>query len=82
MKASEIIRGLLDLMDQIDSPEQQPVVEPTGSIEIVVPADDVPETLPAENPLTKPSDANHFKQIFDILSANVCKLSCRSCSRY
>lgn len=66
MKASEIIRSLLDLMDQIDEPVAQ---ETTGSIELVLPANEIPASLPAENPLTVPADVNHFKQIFDILSA-------------
>lgn len=57
MKASDIIRNLLDLMDQIDGVEQPTTV---ATAELVV---------PIENPLTKPADANHFKQIFDLLSA-------------
>ena len=59
MRATEIIRGVLDLIDQIDCPPQE------AEVTLILPTGD----LPAENPLTKPADANHFKQIFDILSA-------------
>lgn len=59
MKASDIIRNILDLIDQIDNPE------PSGTVELIIPA----EENPAETSLTTPADANHFKQIFDLLSA-------------
>ncbi len=59
MRASDIIRGVLDLIDQIDCPPQE------AEVTLVVPANNTP----AENPMTRPADANHFKQIFDILSA-------------
>lgn len=59
MKATEIIRGVLDLIDQVECAKEQ---ETQPEVEVSV-------EIPAENPLTKPADANHFKQIFDILSA-------------
>lgn len=55
MRATEIIRGLLDIIDDIDSsqePESVAVIEPQ-SIEIA--------TQPTD-------DINHFKQIVDMLS--------------
>lgn len=64
MKATEIIRGVLDLIDQIDCPTAEP------EITVAVPQ----EELPAENPMTVASDQNHFKQIFDLLSAEKEKL--------
>ena len=53
MRATEIIRGVLDLIDQLEC-DQQP--EP----EIVAVA-------PVEEPVQTGVDSNRFKQIFDIL---------------
>ena len=55
MRATDIIRNLLDLMDEIDRSEPS-----HADLEIVVPAHDS---------MTAPADQNHFKQIFDILSS-------------
>jgi hypothetical protein len=55
MRATEIIRGVLDLIDQLDCAQQS---EP----EIVAIA-------PVEEPVQTGVDTNRFKQIFDILSA-------------
>jgi hypothetical protein len=66
MRAADIIRNILDLIDQIDC-NQMPVAEPAhAEIEIVVPD----RGISAENPLTTPVDQNHFKQVFDLLSAD------------
>lgn len=70
MRAADIIRNLLDLMDEIDCPQQsmpQPIPA-HAELEIIIPADD-PMINSAENPLTKPTDQNHFKQIFDLLAS-------------
>lgn len=61
MRASDIIRNLLDLMDEIDCANQPA----PATVELVI---------PAENPLTQPADQNHFKQIFDLLSAESNKM--------
>lgn len=58
MRAIEIIRNLLDLLDQIDHEQDTGDKGELVSIEV-----------PVENPMTTPVDKNHFKQIFDILSA-------------
>jgi len=75
MRAADIIRNLLDLMDEIDCPQQSmsPPIPAHAELEIIIPADD-PMMNPAENPLTKPADQNHFKQIFDLLSAQRSKM--------
>lgn len=56
MKATEIIRGVLDLIDTIDCGNSldQPDVEIIG---------------PTEEPIQTGVDTNRFKQIFDLLSA-------------
>ena len=53
MRATEIIRTVLDLIDQIDCPE------PDVAVAIA----------PVEEPVQTGVDSNRFKQIFDILSA-------------
>ena len=60
MRASDIIRNLLDLMDEIDRSQRS------------MPGSEIKDTanLSVENPLTKPADANHFKQIFNLLAAD------------
>lgn len=55
MRASDIIRNVLDLIDQIDCAQQAPEVP------IAV--------VPVEEPVQTGVDSNRFKQIFDILSA-------------
>ena len=55
MRASDIIRNVLDLIDQIDCGQQAPEV----SVAVV----------PTEEPVQTGVDTNRFKQIFDILSA-------------
>ena len=58
MRATDIIRDLLDLIDGIDhaAVELEAVLEPTAEIELVVPMQ------------TEPSDANHFTQIADLIT--------------
>ena len=54
MKATDIIRGVLDLIDQVEcAQEPQPEVVATAVIE----------------PIQTGVDTNRFKQIFDLLSA-------------
>ena len=53
MRATEIIRNVLDLIDQIDCADK-------AEVEVVTPADDVVQTG---------VDGNRFKQIFDLLSS-------------
>ena len=53
MRATEIIRNVLDLIDQIDCADK-------AEVEVVAPADDVVQTG---------VDSNRFKQIFDLLSS-------------
>jgi hypothetical protein len=56
MRATEIIRGVLDLIDQVENSDQI----------------DQESTLahqPVEEPVQTGVDTNRFKQIFDILSA-------------
>lgn len=54
MRATDIIRGVLDLIDQVDcAQEQQP--------EVVA--------VSVEDPIQTGVDTNRFKQIFDLLSA-------------
>ncbi len=70
MRAADIIRNLLDLMDEIDCPKRfaMPTAMPAhAELEIIIPADD-PAMSPVENPLTKPADQNHFKQILDLIT--------------
>jgi hypothetical protein len=55
MRATEIIRGVLDLIDQLDCAQQS---EP-----------EVVAIAPVEEPVQTGVDNNRFKQIFDILSA-------------
>lgn len=56
MRATEIIRGVLDLIDQIEcSTEQTPVIQP--------------EPVGEPEQIRTGVDQNRFKQIFDILSA-------------
>ena len=55
MRASDIIRNVLDLIDQIDCAQQ---------------AEEMPvAVVAAEEPVQTGVDTNRFKQIFDILSA-------------
>lgn len=55
MRATEIIRGVLDLIDQLECEQQgQPAVAVID---------------PVESPTSTGIDTNRFKQIFDILSA-------------
>jgi len=56
MRATEIIRGVLDLIDQVENSNQTDQ-EPT------------PAHHPVEEPVQTGVDTNRFKQIFDILSA-------------
>ena len=55
MRATEIIRGVLDLIDQLECAQQS---EP-----------EVVAVTPVEEPIQTGVDSNRFKQIFDILSA-------------
>jgi hypothetical protein len=55
MRATEIIRGVLDLIDQLDCAQQ--------------PEPEVVAITPVEEPVQTGVDTNRFKQIFDILSA-------------
>ena len=57
MRANEIIRGLLDLLDGIDGPEQEPANEPIATI--IEPCDQEQEY--------EHDDVRRFKQIIDIL---------------
>ena len=52
MRAAEIIRGLLDLIDQVDQQAEPTVVAEPVAVSIEAPSDDV----------------NHFKQIVDFLT--------------
>ena len=56
MRATEIIRGVLDLIDRLEC--EQPVQEPVVAV-----------IEPVEGPIQTGVDQNRFKQIFDILSA-------------
>lgn len=56
MRATEIIRGVLDLIDRLEC--EQPVQEPVVAV-----------IEPVEEPIQTGVDQNRFKQIFDILSA-------------
>ena len=53
MRATDIIRNLLDVIDQVDSANQSDVVA----------------VVSTEEPVQTGVDSNRFKQIFDILSA-------------
>jgi hypothetical protein len=55
MRATEIIRGVLDLIDQLDCAQQ--------------PEPEIVAIAPVEEPVQTGVDNNRFKQIFDILSA-------------
>lgn len=55
MRATEIIRGVLDLIDQLECAQQ--------------PDPEVVAIAPVEEPIQTGVDTNRFKQIFDILSA-------------
>lgn len=55
MRATDIIRNVLDLIDQIDCPAEEPAVAVA--------------VTPVEEPVQTGVDSNRFKQIFDILSA-------------
>jgi hypothetical protein len=55
MRASEIIRGVLDLIDQVECAQR-------SEAEITI-------IDPVEEPVQTGVDNNRFKQIFDILSA-------------
>lgn len=57
MRATEIIRSILDVIDQVDCP-----AEPEGTaIQITLGQEPNPEEI---NP---PNDVNHFKQIVDLI---------------
>jgi len=58
MRATDIIRDLLDLIDGIDHAAVEPeaVLEPTADIELIVPMQ------------MEPSDTNHFTQIADLIT--------------
>ena len=63
MRATEIIRGVLDLIDQVDIIDQ-PVVEPAMAVHItkIQPTDDV------VYPLSQDAEAiNRYRQIIDLL---------------
>ncbi len=55
MKATEIIRGVLDLIDRVECAQQ--------------PEPKLVAVIPSEEPIQTGVDQNRFKQIFDILSA-------------
>jgi hypothetical protein len=55
MRATEIIRGVLDLIDQLDCAQQ--------------PEPEIVAIAPVEETVQTGVDNNRFKQIFDILSA-------------
>jgi hypothetical protein len=59
MRATEIIRSVLDLIDQVDSPEEE-----GSAIQITLGQEPSPEEI---NP---PSDVNHFKQIVDLIQGS------------
>jgi hypothetical protein len=56
MRATEIIRGILDLIDQVEC-AQQSKQEPVITV-----------VEPTEEPIQTGVDSNRFKQIFDMLS--------------
>jgi hypothetical protein len=56
MRATEIIRGVLDLIDQVENSNQTD-------------QESTPAHEPVEEPVQTGVDTNRFKQIFDILSA-------------
>lgn len=62
MRATEIIRGVLDLIDQLEC-SQQAAAEPVAAV-----------VEPVEEPVQTGVDSNRFKQIFDILSAEKDKM--------
>ena len=62
MRATEIIRGVLDLIDQLECEQQ--MQEPAA----------VAVIDPVEEPVQTGVDSNRFKQIFDILSAEKDKM--------
>ena len=55
MRATDIIRGVLDLIDRVECAQQ--------------PEPEVVALAPVEEPVQTGVDSNRFKQIFDILSA-------------
>jgi hypothetical protein len=55
MRATEIIRGVLDLIDQVECNQQ--------------PEPEVVAIEPVEEPIQTGVDTNRFKQIFDMLSS-------------
>ena len=55
MRATEIIRGVLDLIDQLECNQQ--------------PEPEVVAIAPVEEPIQTGVDTNRFKQIFDMLSS-------------
>ena len=61
MRATEIIRGVLDLIDQLECEQQ--MQEPAVAV-----------VEPVEEPVQTGVDSNRFKQIFDILSAEKDKM--------
>lgn len=62
MRATEIIRDLLDIIDQIE-PQQENIIDLEPMEE-----PQEPEIITL-SPESQPSDRNHFKQIFDFLSS-------------
>lgn len=55
MRATDIIRGVLDLIDQVECNQKTP------DTEVVI--------TPIEEPIQTGVDTNRFKQIFDMLAA-------------
>jgi hypothetical protein len=60
MRATEIIRGVLDLIDQLECAQQ--------------PEPELVAIAPVEEPVQTGVDTNRFKQIFDMLSAEQSQL--------
>ena len=58
MRATDLIRSVLCVIDQIDAKQEQPAIPAQASVEIVAPEEEVVTGV----------DSNRFKQIFDILS--------------
>ena len=56
MRATEIIRGVLDLIDQVECTQQ--IQEPSTAV-----------VEPVDEPIQTGVDTNRFKQIFDLLSS-------------
>ena len=59
MRATDLIRSVLCVIDQIEQKEQQAEIPAQATIAVSVPAEEVPDS-----PVVEPG----FKQIFDLLS--------------